>query len=348
MGEEIVNVFSALSQCVFFLSDRGHLYGLGDNGRIKLALGEEYTQVTSPTLIKVFEDQRMRKATGGTDFSVFLSEDGKVWSVGKGLSGQLGLNKTSPNQPLTPIDTSVFDGKVVNIACGGQFTLFQTDRNTLYSCGMNKYGELGRETQGPNDGTPARVNLELKEKIVDMQCGYSHTILLTESGTVYGFGSDREHQIGTGEQTSVYEPRVINVNSERVFSIECGLYLTYFITHNEVYYSGKLGVHNPTDCETITKSHITEQIPFENIQRIACAWPTTYVLTKQCEVYKLVKKGKLVKLQKEESEHDSRIGWNFVASSDGLYLWFKEAQKDFHKVLSSNREHCDVDFVNQA
>ena len=36
----------------------------------------------------------------------------------------------------------------------------------------------------------------INEEVVSVSCGYRHSLLLTENGTVYGMGSNRKFELG--------------------------------------------------------------------------------------------------------------------------------------------------------
>ena len=40
--------------------------------------------------------------------------------------------------------------------------------------------------------------IDIKEEVRSVSCGYKHTLVLTDSGKVYGMGTNRKHEIGVG------------------------------------------------------------------------------------------------------------------------------------------------------
>ena len=45
---------------------------------------------------------------------------------------------------------------------------------------------------------PTRVQ-EIFDEVVQISCGYRHSLALTVKGAIYGFGSNRRHEMGLGE-----------------------------------------------------------------------------------------------------------------------------------------------------
>ena len=68
----------------------------------------------------------------------------------------------------------------------------------MYTWGANDSGQLGyeKETRGKANADPAPV-LDLEgRKVVQVACGYAHTLALTADGGVYAWGCNRYGQLG--------------------------------------------------------------------------------------------------------------------------------------------------------
>lgn len=71
-----------------------------------------------------------------------------VYTWGKASEGQLGLGGIEEAFITTPTlsrKLTEISGKVKEIACGWEHTAFLTVDGTVYTCGNNKYGQLGHE-----------------------------------------------------------------------------------------------------------------------------------------------------------------------------------------------------------
>ena len=51
---------------------------------------------------------------------------------------------------------------------------------------------------------PTRVQ-EIFDEVTQISCGYRHSLALTIKGKIYGFGSNRRHEMGLGELAHAVE-----------------------------------------------------------------------------------------------------------------------------------------------
>ncbi|KYN04060.1 RCC1 and BTB domain-containing protein 1, partial [Cyphomyrmex costatus] len=83
---------------------------------------------------------------------------------------------------------SQFSEKVRSICCGDSFFALLTDDGRVYTWGANSYGQLGISTYDNNFiDKPRQVKIS-NEEIVQITCGYTHTLALTAQGYIYGWG----------------------------------------------------------------------------------------------------------------------------------------------------------------
>ena len=93
------------------------------------------------------------------------------------------------------------------MACGGYHTWVLTTDGTLFSCGWNEDGQLGRRTGGTASARtlarvdpplPARVDPPLPDgfKAAQVACGNLHTWVLTTDGALFSCGRNRDGQLG--------------------------------------------------------------------------------------------------------------------------------------------------------
>ena len=83
-----------------------------------------------------------------------------------------------------------------------------TQAGQLYTFGDNTQGQLGLgngvfRSQVIVD-KPTRVQ-DIFDEVAQISCGYRHTLALTVKGHVYGFGSNRRHEMGLGDSPQAVE-----------------------------------------------------------------------------------------------------------------------------------------------
>ncbi|GMS97942.1 hypothetical protein PENTCL1PPCAC_20117, partial [Pristionchus entomophagus] len=125
----------------------------------------------------------------GEKHTVFLAEDGKLWSVGGNEQGQLGRGDSSAGSyTIYPIPAPT-SSKFVQISAGRAHTAAITEDGRLFVWGCNVHGQCGMRGADKWE-KPKRVQ-EINEAI-QVACGPDHTIVLTESGRIYTFGQQHD------------------------------------------------------------------------------------------------------------------------------------------------------------
>ena len=155
---------------------------------------------------------KIKSISCGDGFTLFLTTDGLVYSVGKNDKGQLGyeLQNNSAlfvdgikcNNKVTCIDYFVKNKiHIENIACGSDFcfALGNTNKNKinkLYSWGNNELHQLGiSENKYKYFFKPKKANLvnkiieKQKTKIIKLICGWSHACFLSENNNIFLWGN---------------------------------------------------------------------------------------------------------------------------------------------------------------
>lgn len=163
IAEDVVHV-DACSGTLVYLNDQGELYGVGGNGNGQLGRpleesekgwGWEYDRycITEPVLIM---DHVKYAAVGGGLFLMVLLEDGKLYTLGDNLNGQLGNGTARPvrderyakegtvysSEPVHVLDDIAY------IAATGFTAAAISKKGDLWIWGDNSYGEIGNSRRG--------------------------------------------------------------------------------------------------------------------------------------------------------------------------------------------------------
>lgn len=132
-------------------------------------------------------------------FSFFLLADGRLLAIGTNGRGQLGVNDIATHHTPVQVPTDKFPSPIVKIATGKNHSLLLLANGDLYAAGSNMYGQCGL---GP--GTKAAQDLlsftkiPLLSEVVDIACGWDHSIVCDTHGRVFTFGHPLYGQLGNG------------------------------------------------------------------------------------------------------------------------------------------------------
>lgn len=141
---------------------------------------------------------------------VVLDIDGVAWLFGRNGFSCLGVSSrdneyVSENAPLrvAPQDLGAsHDTRWVHAACGRNHTLLVGSDGGVWSAGANSYGQCGHPVCPEVGGFKMVNGISTrdgdKEKVVQAAVGISFSIVLTESGKVFSFGSAEKGQLGNG------------------------------------------------------------------------------------------------------------------------------------------------------
>ena len=161
----------------------------------------------------------------GYGHSLFLTEDGKVYSWGWNERGQLGLSDTQDR--LTPsLVTSLEDKNITNLSTQDfdkHHSIAMDSEGQLYSWGDNTHGQLGL---GDTEVrlSPEEIKFFADKTIIQISLGKSHSLALDSEGQVYSWGWNEGGQLGLGDKKDRYEPTLIPYFKEN------GIFITQLTT----------------------------------------------------------------------------------------------------------------------
>lgn len=209
-----------------------------------------------------------------------------VFAFGSGADGRLGhgeiadpnANKLNPTAIVIPGET------VTEISAGFSHTLVLTEDGKVYSFGDGTDGKLGH-----GDANDRLVPTQIDElegiKVIAIEAGTNHSLVLTDNSEVYSFGAGSLGQLGHGNTAQQSTPVKI-ANHSNIMAIAAGNFHSLLLnTDGEVFSFGhgalgRLG-HGNTDPQNIP-THIT---PLPPVQAIAAEAEFSLALTKDGKVY---------------------------------------------------------------
>ncbi|XP_030635910.1 RCC1 and BTB domain-containing protein 1 isoform X1 [Chanos chanos] len=217
-GKKVVSLSYGSGPHVLLATEEGELYAWGHNGYSQLGNGAT-NQGVSPVLVATnLQSKRITAVACGSHHSVALTHDGEVFAWGYNNCGQVGSGSTA-NQPTPRKVSSCLQNKVVvNIACGQTSSMAVVDNGEVYGWGYNGNGQLGLGNNG-NQLTPCRLAGLQGLCVLQIACGYAHSLALTDEGLLYAWGSNTYGQLGTGNKINQLSPVPILAEKERIVEV---------------------------------------------------------------------------------------------------------------------------------
>ncbi|XP_018392774.1 PREDICTED: RCC1 and BTB domain-containing protein 1-like [Cyphomyrmex costatus] len=229
-----------------------------------------------------------------------ITRDKMVYALGTNDDGRLGTGDTLPT--LYPKKVEALCMKdIKKFACGECHILALTEQGEIYSWGNNRFGQVGNGSDDEHVMLPTHLNiLPMKcdlhlNKVVDIACGYNHSIALTAFGEVYTWGlhhiEEFEEYIDVENESVLSSPtpmRLDSLHGKKVVYIACGATFTIVIMDNGNVYSwgsnkyGQLGVGDERDRQMPCQLNSLKGIV---IVKVACGYAHTLALTDEGNLY---------------------------------------------------------------
>lgn len=180
---------------------------------------EEYP---TPTVVpeETVDPRQCVKVVSSMRQSFLLTKEGSVFTCGENDNNELGRSgKRSVFQRLDSLEGF----KVVDLALGDGFAILVAKEGNILAWGRNESGQLGLgEGVRENISKPRPFSI-LKEGVLQIAAGQSHTMALSRAGTLYAWGANRKGQLGDGQLTSSALPKaIVQLKNRPIVKIACG------------------------------------------------------------------------------------------------------------------------------
>jgi alpha-tubulin suppressor-like RCC1 family protein len=182
-----------------------------------------------PELILGLSHQQIITISAGVSYSLATTVEGKLYSWGYGGHGQLG-HGDQKNYSLPKLVQGMAGKIVTKSKAAYGHTLCITASGELYAWGSGR-GLLGL-SDSEDRKVPTLVDALQGIEIIDIACGYDHSLALSSIGSLYSWGNGGYGQLGAGDSSScIPTPELINsLSGQQIVSISAGEYHSICIT----------------------------------------------------------------------------------------------------------------------
>uniref|UniRef100_A0AAV2LLI6 HECT domain-containing protein n=1 Tax=Knipowitschia caucasica TaxID=637954 RepID=A0AAV2LLI6_KNICA len=162
----------------------------------QLGNGVEKNPVYEPKSCSVFCGRGLKEIACAGEHTVFLLQDGSVYTCGSNSCGQLGHDKPGmPPELVGALDTQ----KIIRVCCGRAHSLAVSERGQVFSWGAGEGGQLGLGTTDTAVPIPRLVKRLCDHRISQVMCGNQHCIALSRDGQLFTWGQNTSGQLGLGK-----------------------------------------------------------------------------------------------------------------------------------------------------
>uniref|UniRef100_A0A8C2PBJ1 Probable E3 ubiquitin-protein ligase HERC4 n=1 Tax=Capra hircus TaxID=9925 RepID=A0A8C2PBJ1_CAPHI len=235
--------------------------------------------VLEPRKSDFFVNKKVRDVGCGLRHTVFVLDDGTVYTCGCNDLGQLGHEKSrkKPEQ-VVALDAQ----NIVAVSCGEAHTLALNDKGQVYAWGLDSDGQLGLLGSEECIRVPRNIKSLSDIQIVQVACGYYHSLALSKGNEVFCWGQNKYGQLGLGiDCKKQASPQLIkSLLGIPFMQIAAGGAHTIFGWGRNKF--GQLGLNDENDryVPNLLKSLRTQKIVY-----ICCGEDHTAALTKEGGVF---------------------------------------------------------------
>ncbi|KAJ5069465.1 btk-binding protein-related [Anaeramoeba ignava] len=238
--EENIQKVTIGSQNVAILTIEGNLFAKGID--INPNNSNEFINISS--LIEDKNDRIIQDIVSGANSIYLLTSNQNVYGIGLNNNSQLGfdyqiLPKTEKPILMMKNVSKIFSGN------SSYFVFLLNSNQELFGCGDNGYGQLGLgESRNEIEiNKLTKIQNIPKGKIIDIQCGYWHSIMLIENENenenenpkrkLYSCGHNGFNGLGKNEDTYEFtEIKLSLFKDDNILDFSVGSYHTLILTSN--------------------------------------------------------------------------------------------------------------------
>ena len=278
--------------------DNNRLININKFNEIELRILNRVDGVKIPQIDEVIFSNSI---TCGEDYTLIVDKEGKLWSFGLNLNGQLGLGhctqidkpsevefENENNQNQKNVKKSKKNKvKFNSVKSAGYINFCTTEEGEIY---MWPWGDK----QGNLHYNPNKFFLSSpQEKVTSVACGNNFCLMLNSNGMVYSMGKSNKYgELGVGDFNPRYGPTPIdffNLNLERINQISCGFkHCVAKSTTGRVYTwgcgcKGQLGQDNYNNMSI--PGLVRFEDPFMKVIQVSAGFRCTFFLSENRKVF---------------------------------------------------------------
>ncbi|XP_026528408.1 probable E3 ubiquitin-protein ligase HERC3 [Notechis scutatus] len=243
--------------------------------------------IPEPQTTEFVHKRNVKEVACGKNHSVFLLEDGKVYTCGLNTKGQLGHERQGGKPEQI---NALADQHIVHVACGESHNVALSDQGQLFSWGAGSDGQLGLTMTEDAVTIPRLIKKLNQEMILQVSCGNWHCLALAADGQFFAWGQNNYGQLGLGKEFPSQDTpqRVRSLDGVPLSQVAAGGAHSFALSLSGAVFgwgkntSGQLGLSDEKDRES--PCHV-KLLRTQKVVYISCGNDHTAVLTKSGGVF---------------------------------------------------------------
>ncbi|XP_013200731.1 probable E3 ubiquitin-protein ligase HERC4 [Amyelois transitella] len=207
-------------------------WGNGTHHELCIETSDNIDLVIKPTLSKWKESTHIWSVTAGEFHALYLTQGGHLYSCGSNEVGQLGRH-TEKDGKSPGLVEKFKEFKILTVACGIQHSLAVNEWGIPYGWGCNSMGQLGVDVSDMHSqNVPCVVKGLATKHVIQIACGFYHSVALTINGDLYSWGANSYGQCGLGTMTNkeMKPQQITSLYGVPIALIACGSNHTFVLS----------------------------------------------------------------------------------------------------------------------
>jgi len=299
------------------------IFATGTNHRHQLGFHLEPRVQRVPSPMLTMEGITISSIASHESHSLFLTQEGRIWTCGSGFCGILGHGSISDSFQPKLIE-SLLHVRIVDVAVGVRHSVAVSEKGQIFTWGAADLGQLGHgstedrevheRSYDPQTGgdfayvTKPTVVMGLFGKKIFVRkascCNFT-TVALSDQGQIYSWGNNTDGQCGHGQKCfdhrlvyidphmhrtamqAIFEPRLVQTDAIQFGSIKAGGYHVLAVDMQSRLWTwgqGLWGKLGHGDQQAVYKPRLVEALKHHICQAIAAGESHSACL---CAMYRL-------------------------------------------------------------
>ena len=308
---------------IIFQDNKTYLYGLNTFGQ--LGNGVKRFNSKKLSIIPLLSPIKFKKLSLGGGHCLGISLEGKLYSWGLNVFGQLGLgHNNNISQPTLVEKLAIleqiqiqeydsgynlkeinleYDKNIIEIKAGPQHSVILFEDNSLYSCGFAKFGALGYycDSDDPSENNiftkiELEKNFEINkiEKISKISAGLCHTGFISDDKYIYIIGGEKNNKINGFQMFNmekILEKNNIEKNNDNMIIKDFQIGKNFFVILTKsglIFTEGdnSLGQHGKPKDQINNDTILFKKVKIpEKIINISVGYEFTYAMSESKKIY---------------------------------------------------------------